>query len=84
LTSEDRTALARSSDDPTAFARIWFAPTLSWGSWVAAYDVPPSAVMSARYATVLRRRWVTPWPSTLRLMLSMMLPFLGCLGVGWV
>ena len=53
LMSFDRTALVWISEAPTAPVRICFGPTLLRGSWVTAYDVPPSAMNTATVAMTL-------------------------------
>ena len=51
--SRERTAPVRSSDAPTAPVRICLEPTLFLGSWVTAYEVPPSAMKTATVAITL-------------------------------
>jgi hypothetical protein len=47
LISLERTADLRISEAPTAFERICFEPTLFFGNWTTAYEVPPSAMKTA-------------------------------------
>ena len=51
--SDDFTACFRISGPPTEFVRSCFDPTLSRGSVATAYDVPPSAMKSAKVAVTL-------------------------------